>query len=153
MVRDYDCHHVWFSEEKSLALAHSGHRPDVRVSNLLPLVHGHGGKISGWIGLPEYEGYVPSLQRRGTLWSGLAVIFPFLAAFLLGLGKGAGQNQAESSHASVITAPEVSHEWTVVTAILAYLLRVAISLLASLTFAAALIVVVSLLEKLGVRAH
>ena len=110
------------------------------------------GKISGWIGLPQYESYVPTLQRHATLWSGLAVIFPFLAALLLGLGKAAGQNQAETSRAGVITGPDVSHEWTAVTAILTYLLRVAISALASLTFTVVFILVVSLLEKLGARA-
>ncbi len=111
------------------------------------------GKISGWIGLPEYEGYVPRLQRHATLWSGLAVVFPFVAALLLALGKGAGRIHAETSRASVITGPEVSHEWTAVTAILTYLRRVALSALASLTFTVVFILVVSLLEKLGVRAH
>ena len=111
------------------------------------------GKISGWIGLHEYEGFVPRLQWHAALWSGLAVIFPFLAAFLLGLGKGAGSRQAETSRPSVITGPDVSHEWTAVTAILAYLLRVAVSALASLAFTVVFILVVSLLENVGVRAH
>ena len=72
------------------------------------------GKISGWIGVPglEYEGQVPRLQWYAGLWSGLALVFPFLAALLLGLGKRAGPSHAETSHASVITGPEVSHEWT-----------------------------------------
>src|SRR5260370_23198608 len=107
------------------------------------------GKIRGWIGLPEYEVYIPSFQRRATLWSGLAVTFPLLAALLHGLGKGAGQSQAETSRASVISDPEVSHEWTAVTAVLRYLLRVAISALASLTLAVVFILAVSLFEKLG----
>jgi len=46
---------------------------------------------------------------------------PFLAAFLVGLGKGAGPPQAENIRPSVITAPDVSHECTAVTAILTYL--------------------------------
>jgi hypothetical protein len=113
------------------------------------------GKISGWIGVPgpEYEGQVPRLRWYAGLWSGLALIFPFLAALLLGLGKGAGPSRAEASRSSVITCPEVSHEWTAVTAILAYLLRVAISALASLAFIVVYIFVVVLLEKVGVLAH
>jgi hypothetical protein len=111
------------------------------------------GKISGWIGLPEYEGYLPSLQWHARLWSGLAVLFPFLAALLLGLGKGAGPRLAEIHRASVITVPEVSHEWTAANAILTYLLRVAVSALASLAFMVVFILVVVLFEKLGVRAH
>src|SRR6266446_4744205 len=56
------------------------------------------GKISGWIGVPgpEYDGQVPRLQWYAGLWSSLALIFPFLAALLLGLGKGAGPSHAET---------------------------------------------------------
>ena len=111
------------------------------------------GKISAWIGLHEYEGFLPSLQWHARLWSGLAVIFPFFAALILGLGKGAGLRHIESNRTGVITDPEVSHEWTAVTAILAYLLRVAISAFASLIFVAMFVFVVFLLEKLGIRAH
>jgi len=113
------------------------------------------GKISGWIGVPgpEYGGQVPRLQWYAGLWSGLALVFPFLAALLLGFGKGAGPSRAETSRTSIITDPEVSHEWTAVNAILTYLLRVAIVALASLAFMVVFILVVVLLEKLGVRAH
>ena len=110
-------------------------------------------KISAWIGLHEYEGFVPRLQWYAGLWSVLTVIFPFLAAFLLGLGKGAGRRQAGTTRPSVITAPDVSYESTAVTTIFAYLLRVVVSALASLAFIVMFILVVSLLEKMGVRAH
>ena len=109
------------------------------------------GKISGWIGLHEYEGLLPMLRWRARLWSGLAIILPFLTALILGLGKGAEQKHAENSRTGVITDPDVSHEWTIVTAILAYLLRVVVSALASLAFVAMFVLVVSLLEKLGVQ--
>jgi len=111
------------------------------------------GEISGWVGLPEYEGYVPRLQWYAGLWSGLAVIFPFLAALILGLGKGAEPRQAETSFPTVITGPEVSHEWTAATAVFKYLLRVAVAALASLAFMVVFILVAVLLEKMGVRAH
>jgi|SRR6267142_1317239 len=111
------------------------------------------GKISGWIGLHEYEVFVPRLQWQARLWIGLAVTFPFLAALMLGLGKGEGQDILETTRRTTITAPELSQEWTAVTAILEYLLRLAVSALGSLAFALAFVLVVSLLEKLGVRAH
>ncbi len=111
------------------------------------------GKISGWIGVPQYEGYVPRLQGYAGLWSGLAVVFAFLAALLLELAKGAAPRQVESGRPSVITEPVVSHEWTAATAVLKYLLRAAISALASVAFMAVFILVVLMLERLGVRAH
>jgi hypothetical protein len=111
------------------------------------------GKISGWIGLPQYEGYLPRLQWYAGLWSCLALVFPFLAALLLGLAKGAGPRQVDTDRPSVITETVVSREWTAITTVLKYLLRVAISALASVTFMAVFISVVLLLEKLGVRAH
>jgi hypothetical protein len=111
------------------------------------------GRISGWIGVPEYEAYVPHLQMRAALWSGLAIMFPFVAALLLGLGKRVEPRHAGTSRTSIVTAPEVSHERSVVTAILTYLLRLAVSVLGSLAFIVAFVLVVSLLEKMGVRAH
>src|SRR5689334_20385325 len=111
------------------------------------------GKIGNWTGLPEYQGYIPKLRWYAGLWSALAVSFPFLAAFLLGLGKGAGPRQAETSRTSVITAPEVSQEWSVATAVLAYLLRVAISAVASFAFIVVFILAVVLLQKLCLHAH
>ena len=111
------------------------------------------GKISGWIGVPEYEAYVPHLQRRAGLWSGLAVLLPFVAALLLGLGKRAEPGHAGTNRTRIIGDPKVSHEWSAVTAILTYLLRLAVSALGSLAFVVAFVLVVSLLEKLGMRAH
>jgi hypothetical protein len=112
------------------------------------------GKISGWIGAhgSKYEGQIRRLQWQAGLWSGLALIFPFLAALPLGLGKGSGPSHSETSRTSIVTCPQVSPEWTAVTPVLAYLLRVAISALASLDFIILFICVVVLLEKLGVRA-
>ena len=73
-------------------MAPFGSRLDVRVSDLWTLYMDAVGKISGWTGVhgSEYEGQIPRLQWYVGLWSGLALIFPFLAALLLGLGKGTG---------------------------------------------------------------
>ena len=111
------------------------------------------GKISGWIDLHEYEVLVPRLQSQARLWIGLAVTFPFLAALLLGRGKAEGQDIQETTRRTIITTHEVPQGWTAVTAILEYLLRVAVSALGSVAFAVAFVLVLSLLEKLGVRAH
>ena len=56
---DYDCCHACFIGQKSLAVAYFGHRPDVRVGVCSLLCMDAVGKISGRIGLPEYEGYLP----------------------------------------------------------------------------------------------
>jgi hypothetical protein len=45
------------------------------------------GRVSGWTGLPQYESQIPKLQWHGTLWESLTIVLPFLAAFVLGLGK------------------------------------------------------------------
>lgn len=111
------------------------------------------GKISGWIGLPQYEGHVPRLQWYAGLWSGLAVLFPFLAALLLGLVKDTGPRQSQIDHSTVFTETMVSQEWTLATVALKYLFRVAISALASVALMAVFILAVLMLEKLGVRAR
>jgi hypothetical protein len=110
------------------------------------------GRISGWIELPKYEGDLPTIRWRARLWSFLAVIFPFLAALFLGIGKGAGPGHIATSRRGAITAPELSNDWTM-TPVLAYLLRVAVSTFASLAFMVVLVLLVSLLEKFGVRVH
>lgn len=111
------------------------------------------GTVSGWVGLPGYESYIPRLQKYAELESGLALILPFLAALLLGLGKGAGPRTAKTSRPSPITCPEVSHEWTAATAFLMYLFRLAISALASVAFIVVYYFVVLPFLKPGAHAH
>ena len=112
------------------------------------------GKISGWIGLPQYEGYVPRLQWYAGLWSVLAArLFPFLAALLLGFVRDTGPRQPQIDHPSIVAETVVSQEWTLATAALKYLLRVAISALASVALMVVFILAVFILEKLGVWAR
>ena len=111
------------------------------------------GKISGWIGLPKYEGSVPRLRDYAMIWSGLALALPFLAAFLLGHGKSAGTHHAETSRDNVVTGPEVSRDWTFATALLAYLLRVAAAAFTSVAFMVVFVFVALMLQKLGVSGH
>jgi hypothetical protein len=109
------------------------------------------GKISGWTGLAQYERYIPQLRRNAALWSGLALLFPFLAALLLGFVKEAGSRHSQTARQRVISDPTVSQEWTLATAALKYLLRLAISVLASVALMAVFILAILLLNKLGVR--
>jgi len=44
-------------------------------------------RVSGWIGLPQYESQIPDLQWYGRLWESLTIALLFSAAFVLGLGK------------------------------------------------------------------
>jgi hypothetical protein len=113
------------------------------------------GKVSGWIGLPEYERYVPRLQWYGGLWLTLALTLPFLAALLLGLGKGARPRIADTAGPGVMSYPDVSHESesTAISAVLAYLLRLTLSVLVTVGFMIVIYFVASLLDKLGLRAH
>jgi hypothetical protein len=45
------------------------------------------GRVSGWMGLPQYESQIPKLRSYGTLWESLTIALLFIAAFFLGLGK------------------------------------------------------------------
>jgi hypothetical protein len=107
------------------------------------------GRISGWPGLPKYEAQIPRLQRDAGLWSTLAMILPFLAALLLGFGKEGAKKAGSSNQGSVLTSSGGFYEWTA--GIGVYLLRVGISALGAVGFIIAAILVVSLLEKLGMR--
>jgi len=109
-------------------------------------------KISGWIGLPLYEGYLPRVRWQADLSFGLAVLFPFFAALLLGFVKDTEPIDSQAGRPTVITDPEVSHELTLATAALKYLIRVAISVLASVALMAVFVLAVLTLKKMGLRA-
>jgi hypothetical protein len=106
------------------------------------------GRISGWMGLPEYETYIPRLQSHARINLTLALIFPFLAAGFLGLSKRAETRHVKTTPSRAIILPEVSHEWSAGTTVLTYLIWLAISMIGSLAF----MVVILGLENL-VRTH
>lgn len=100
------------------------------------------GRISGWIGLPQYVPQIARLESQARLWSALAIVLPFVAALLLGFGKRAsGQHARADSPAEKRLAP-----------ILRYLGHFAASVLGTLGFVVVLFLLGLLLHKLGVRA-
>ena len=112
------------------------------------------GKISGWTGIPEYEAQIPRLRWHAGLWSSLTILLPFLAAFLLGFAKKEEPKTADSTNlGSVLTVSESEASNERIAGIAMYLLRLGISVLGAVGFLIAFILIVSLLEKLGMRAH
>jgi len=69
------------------------------------------GRISGWVGLPQYEAQIPRLRAQAEVWLGLAVALPFLAAWFLGLGRKDQFNQREISGTLPVTYPRDSQPW------------------------------------------
>lgn len=93
------------------------------------------GAISGWTGVPKYEPLIPGLQRQAGLDSSLAVTLPFVAAFLLGLGKptwSSRDSREEPPGKMIVTYSNQSREWFA--SVLIYLLRLAISVLGTVGF-------------------
>jgi len=92
------------------------------------------GAISSWRGLPEYEPKIASLQKQAELSLPLAIILPFIAAFLLGALRTEGhtrvsnENRDEQSIATY--SDRRSREWFA--PIVAYLLQLAISVAGTL---------------------
>jgi hypothetical protein len=61
------------------------------------------GRISGWIGLPQYEPQIPRLETQARLWSALAIALPFIAALVLTLDKTASDKQPRGDAPTSIT--------------------------------------------------
>jgi len=77
------------------------------------------GRVSGWIGLPQYESQIPKLQWYGTLWESLAIALLFIAAFVLGLGRR-------------VPLDDVPPAWS--TLVVRFLVRVGLSIIGTLGF-------------------
>jgi hypothetical protein len=109
------------------------------------------GAISAWIGLAEYEGEIPKLQAQAEVWTWLAVSLPFVAAFVLGLGRNPPTlSTRESSRVSLMyTAESRSEKWT--TPILRYAGRLAISILGTFGCVLCLFLITLLVYKLGIH--
>ena len=111
------------------------------------------GLISGWTGLPEYEAKIPELQREAEVWFWVTIVSPFIAAFLLGLGRNETWKLIKyvgpAKHL-LITYSDESREW--LAPIVSYLLRLGVSALGTLGFSLLLLLVGFVLYKLGVHA-
>jgi hypothetical protein len=91
------------------------------------------------------------LQREGDMWLWLAFALPFLAAFLLGMGKKEMPTRVEASNTASLAYPPESHGWFA--PIMRYGARLTISLLATLGFALCLFLVGLALYKLGIHSN
>jgi hypothetical protein len=108
-------------------------------------------RISGWIGLPQYEPQIPRLETQARLWSALAIALPFIAALVLTFGKTASDKQPRGDAPTSITYRAESATEKRLAPILRYLGHLAVSLLGTLGFAVVLFLLGLLLHKLGVR--
>ncbi len=109
------------------------------------------GRISGWIGLPEYEPRIPRLEIQANVWSALAIALPFVAALLLSVGKrAAGVQRGTDSPASLsYPAQPATEKW--LAPIVQYLGQLLISLIGTLGFVVGLFLLGLFLHKLGIR--
>ena len=107
--------------------------------------------ISGWIGLPEYESRIPRLQIQAKVWSGLVIALPFVAAFILGLGRRSMGALPQTDLATSLTYRGESSTEKWLTPIVQYLGRLVVSVLGTLGFVVGIFLVGFLLHKLGLR--
>lgn len=109
------------------------------------------GRISGWIGLPEYESRVPQLEIRAKVWFALATGFPFVAALLLGFARRRGEHSRSDSPAWLTYPAESAREkW--LTPTIWYFEQLLISVLGTFGCFLGLFLLGFLLYKLGIRA-
>jgi hypothetical protein len=109
------------------------------------------GRISGWIGLPQYASQIPRLESQARLWSAMAIALPFVAALLLSIGKRAAGVQRGTDSAASLSYPAqpATEKW--LAPILQYLGQLVISLIGTLGFVVGLFLLGLFLHKLGIR--
>lgn len=110
------------------------------------------GRVSGWIGLPQYEPQIPRLESQARLWSALAIALPFVAALLLSFGKRASDRRPRPDAPTSLTYRAESPTEEKLAPIRGYLGHFAASVLGTLGFVVVLFLLGLLLHKLGVRA-
>ena len=108
------------------------------------------GRISGWIGLPQYEPQIPRLETQARLWSALAIALPFVAALVLTFGKTASDKQPRGDAPTSLTYRGESPAEKKLAPVLRYLGYLAVSLLGTLGFVGVLFLLGLLLHKYGV---
>lgn len=94
---------------------------------------------------------IPELQKEGDMWLWLALVLPFLAALLLGMGKKEMPTHVEASNTASLAYPPGSRGS--LAPIARYGARLAISLLGTLGFALCLFLVGLALHKLGIHSN
>jgi len=109
------------------------------------------GRISGWIGLPQYEPQIPRLETQARVWLALAFTLPFVAALVLSFGKRAAEEQSvPASPTSLTYRPESATEKRLAP-IFQYLGQLVIAFLGTLCFVVGLFLLELLLHKHGIR--
>lgn len=108
------------------------------------------GRISGWIGLPQYEPQIPRLETQARLWSALAIALPFVAALLLTFGQTGPDKQPSAGAPTSVTCRAESATEKKLAPVLRYLGYLVISLLGTLGFMFVLLLLGLLFHKLGV---
>jgi len=107
------------------------------------------GRISGWIGLPQYAPQIPRLESQAGLWSALVIALPFVAALLLSFGKRASDRQPRADAPISLTYPADPPLDKSLAPILQYLAHFAASVLGTLGFVVVLFLLGLLLHKIG----
>jgi hypothetical protein len=99
--------------------------------------------------LPQYEAQIPLLRAQAKVWQGSAIALPFVAAWILGLGRKHQLNQNEVPELASVTYARDSHTWLSVVS--EYAFRLGLSIVGTLGFALCLFLLGTLLYKLGVH--
>lgn len=109
------------------------------------------GRISGWIGLPQYAPQIPRLESQARLWSALAIALPFVAALLLSFGKRASDQQPPADSPTSLSYRAESVTEKRFAPMVQYLGQLVISLLGTLGFVMGFFLLGLLLHKLGIH--
>src|ERR1700687_1415095 len=105
--------------------------------------------ISAWTGLPQHAAELPRIQANAERWELLAIILPFLAALVLGIGTSSTGASPDNPQTSSLTYPVESQaeKWTAPLA--RYVTRLVISMLGTLGFLLSFLLIHFVLDKLG----
>jgi len=101
-------------------------------------------------GVPEYARQIPRIQAEAMWWETLAIVLPFFAALVLGLGKTSSAGSVSGPTASLTYPVESQAEkWTA--PIVRYFTRLAISLLGTFGFLLCLLLIGFVFYKLRIH--
>jgi len=102
-------------------------------------------------GVPEYARQIPRIQAEAMWWETLAIVLPFFAALVLGLGNTSSPGSAGnvSTASLTYTAESQAEKWTA--PIVRYFTRLAISLLGTFGFLLCLLLIGFVFYKLRIH--
>jgi len=107
--------------------------------------------VGALTGVPEYAREIPRIQAEAVWWETLAIVLPFVAALVLGLGKTSSAGSAGSGSTAFLTYPTESEaeKWTA--PIVRYFTRLVISLLGTFGFLLCLLLIGFVFYKLRIH--